>query len=482
MSARLAGRIWHSPTLTTWGSFLARGLSVVAVLPFVLTRLSTEEISLWYLFLTIMGLQLLIDMGFAATFTRAVAYAMGGAVSLSDFRDPLKKEDNTGRPNWETIEAIHGTMRTIYSRLALLWFGLLAALGTWAVARPVSLVEDGWHAWTAWGIIAAASAYRLYGNRYSAFLQGLNKVALHRRTEMLVWIFSIVISISALLAGGGLLGLVAAMQACIVLGVLVNRYLCGRTEERRVRRFRSKALDQKVFSDLWPSVWRSGLGILMSAGLVQGSGIFYAQVGATDEVASYLIALNLMRNINQFSQAPFYSKIPLLARLRSEGDLARQRGVASRGMSISFWVMALGIVLVGIFAGPVFELIRSNADFVSQRLWALMGIAFFAERYGAMHIQLYSITNHIVWHKANGVTGLIFVLASAAMFDRLGVYAFPLAMLAANIGFYAWYSARHSYAAFHLKFREFELRTSVIPLALLAGYFMATLLILHTGL
>ncbi len=94
----------------------------------------------------------------------------------------------------------------------------------------------------------------------------------------------------------------------------------------------------------------------------------------------------------------------------------------------------------------------------------------FAERYGAMHLNLYSTTNHIISHVANGVSGVVFVVVSALLVPRAGVYAFPAGLLAGNLGFYAWYSALHSYRAFNLRFWSFERWSMLPPLTIVLLY------------
>ena len=88
-------KIWNSPTVMTWVSFLVRSLSLIVVLPLILTRFSTEEIALWYLFITIIGLQMFVDMGLSPTFSRVISYAMGGA-DVHDLKSPKNKKHSQG--------------------------------------------------------------------------------------------------------------------------------------------------------------------------------------------------------------------------------------------------------------------------------------------------------------------------------------------------------------------------------------------------
>lgn len=457
-----------SPTLMTWGSFATRSLSLIVVLPIVLNRLSTAEISLWYLFSTIIGLQLLADVGFSPTFSRVIAYGMGGlnTFEIKDLRD-FKKLPALAEANWETIEKICSTMRAVYLRLTVISILLLSTIGTWAMLRPISAMTDSTSGWIAWGVILVTSIFTLIGNTYNSYLQGINQIALLRRWEILTSLGAIGTSLIVLLAGGGLLGLVVANQVWLILNILRNYWLCLKVEGSRFQNFTGQKIDRAVFEAVWPSAWRSGLGVFMGYGLVQISGIIYAQFGTASGVASYLLALRLMQMISQFSQAPFYSKLPLLARLRSEGNLKKQIQVAKRGMSLAYWIYVLGFIGLGLFATPLIKLIGSNAEFVSPLLWGIMGLSMFAERYGGMHIQLYSTTNHVIWHIANGISGLIYLLFIAVSFKDFGVYAFPSGSLVGYLAFYCWYSAIHSYKAYHITFWAYESKVSLPPLLIL---------------
>lgn len=476
-SQRFFNRFWNSPTLMTWGSFITRSLSLIIVLPLILTRLSTEEIALWYIFNTIIGLQLLADVGFSPTFSRVIAYGIGGLSTheLKNFCN-IKKSPSPREPNWETIEKICSTMQAIYLRLTTISIILLATLGTWALIKPISTIADVTSGWIAWGVILLTSTATLLGNTYNSYLQGVNQIALLRRWETLTSLGAIGTCFLVLLLGGDLLELVIANQSWLVLNILRNRWLCRKIENCRFRQFSYKKIDPIVFEAVWSSAWRSGLGAFMSYGLFQLSGIIYAQVGTASVVASYLLALRLIQMVSQFSQAPFYSKLPVLAKLRSEGNLEQQVSVAKRGMVLAYWTYVAGFIGLGIFATPLLKLIGSNAEFVSPLLWGLMGLGIFAERYGAMHINLYSTTNHIINHIANGVSGVIYLVVSLTLFQQFGVYAFPVGTLAGYLGFYCWYSAIHSYRAFGLKFWEFERLAMLKPLAVVVIYFIGTLL------
>ena len=469
-------RVWTSPTLMTWGSHLSSSLSLLLVVPLILTRLHTADIALWYLFSTMIVLEGLVDIGFSPTFTRVLAYAIGGRTP-HQLRDlPQQVVNTSGEPNWQTIAEICATMRVIYTRLTLAVVVALGTFGTWAVTRPIAQSQDATTAWMAWGVILLGSTVVLRGNTYSAYLQGMNQIALLRRWEALTGLGAALTSFSVLLLGGGLLGLVIAHQSWMILSVLRNRWLCRALDDGRFRTFSSRTIHADVMRAVWPSAWRSGLGVAMSHGLIQLSGVIYAQLGATDRVATYLLSLRFIDLVSRFSRAPFYSKLPLLARLHAQGNTETQVQLARRGMTLSHWSFVVGFIGLGLFAPPLLVFIRSNATFADPMLWTLLGAGILVERYGAMHIQLYSTTNHIIWHIANGVSGVIYVLVSLLLYRRLGVYAFPLGILVAYLGFYSWYAAKHSYQRFNLRFWSFERRPLLQPLSVMTLYVVVQLL------
>lgn len=460
----------------TWGSFVSRSLSLVIVLPLILNRLSTEEIALWYLFSTVISLQLLADVGFCPTFSRVIAYGMGG-LTTSELKNlsNIKSLSSPREPNWETIEKVCSTMQAIYLRLTVISIFLLATLGTWALVKPISASADVNSGWIAWGVILLASTFTLLGNTYNSYLQGVNQIALLRRWEILLSIGAIGSIFLVLNLGGGLLELVIANQGWLVLNIIRNRWLCRSIENEHFKQFTKKEIDPVVFKAVWSSAWRSGVGVFMGYGLIQLSGVVYAQIATASGVASYLLALRLIQMVSQFSQAPFYSKLPVLAKLRSEGNLEQLIEVAKRGMFLSYWTYAIGFIGIGMLANPLLKLIGSNAEFAGPILWGVMGLSVFTERYGSMHIQLYSTTNHIIWDIANGVTGIIYLIASLFLFKIIGVYSFPVGTLTANLGFFCWYSAKHSYREFGINFWRFESFVVFPPIIVVTIYIVTSL-------
>lgn len=458
-------RLWHSPTATTWGSLLVRLSAMLVVLPVVLVRFAPADVALWQLFSTLFTLAMMLDFGLAPTFARLLAFARGG-ISLQEMANMQRSTASAARaPDPAVAQAVVSALRWLYPRLAVGATAVLALLGTWGLVRPVAQASDAQAAWAAWALVLATTGVALWGGAYAAALQGMDKIALMRRWEVATGMGQIVTSLLVLMLGGHLLALVAAYQAWAVVGALRNRWLL-RSEHPQLFVL-PPARHPEVMRVMWPPAWRSGLGVLMCQGVIQASGMVYSQLAPAAEVAAYLLALRLAMMISQFCQAPFYSKLPRMAELQAAGQQTQQLRLAQRGMRIAYWVFVAGALLVAVSAEPLLAAVSSRTPFVPMGVWALLALAFIAERFGAMHLQLYSLTNHIVWHIANGATGLVMMVAATLAYQRLGVYAFPAAMFLAYSTVYCVYSAGRTRAAFNLSLLSFESRTAVPAAAVL---------------
>lgn len=463
MPAGRLGRIWRSPTANTWASFFARALGTLLLLPLALKRLPVEDFNVWALFSMLVGLSLLIDMGFCLTFVRAIATSLAGAGTPAAFE--RHSAPVTGKAsNWELLTRVVACMRFVYGRLAWGYLLLLIVVGSLALARPISLTLHPASAWAAWAIMIAGGFVAFRASYLGVVLQGLNEIALIRRWEAVIALGMTVSGSVVLYFHGSLLMLVIATQVWAPVGVWRNILLCKRVAGGRLASLPAAGRDPELLGILWPPTWRSGVGVLMSFGLIQATGLIQAQFVSAATSASYLLCLRLMQQISAFSQAPFYSKLAVLPRLRTERRIPELVELAGRGMRLSLWAYVAGFAAAG-FLGPVLlRLIGSAVQFPRMEVFILFGVVFGIERYAAMYLNLYNITNDVITHIANGVTGLLCIAFILLLWPFAGELGLPLGLLVGYAAFYAWFPVRCAYREFGMSFWHFEARNSLGPL------------------
>lgn len=453
----------------TWSSSGVRSLNILLVLPLVVTRFEAAEIALWYLFTALIQLQLLADFGFSPTFVRVFSYAKGGlgVESLADQRRP--NAPTRPDPNWEAVGLIWSTVRTVYGRLTLGACAGLLLFGTPFVYGPILETESPEAGFLAWGVILCASLVILRGNSYAAYLNGLDHVALVRRWEGLVGLAAILTQAAVLVGGGGVLALTIAHQSWMVFNVLRN-WLLARWVEGGVLKTFDESTDPRVLAAVWPSAWRSGVGVALGTLPLPLTGMLFAQLASPVRSAQYLLSINVLGSIRGFAMAPFYSRLPLMARLRGQARLDELAAVARRGMLWSYWTFAALHIGMGVVGGSVLALLGANSTLVPLQVWAAFGLAMLAERYGAMHLHLYSTTNDVLWHVANGVSAVVIVLAAVLAYPAIEILAFPLAILCAYVLFYVPYIVPRSLTSVRVSWRAFDLPALSGPLIVMAGF------------
>ncbi len=467
---RLWLRAWNSPTITTWGSFIAQSLSLVLVLPLLLTRFSEAEIALYYILATIWSLLMVPDFGFAPTFIRVLSYAKGGKV-LPPGPDDQDNAPGSGQLNRESAAAVVSTMVALYLAIGMVLFVLLAICGPFFLRNPTTEALPSRDVWICWSAVVINGTLMFYGQIFSNYLQGMNRVALYRRWDAIFAVGTVLVNFGILLAGLGIVELVVWVYTSGgLITLLRNRYLSLRIEEGLWKQLPRPRFDRAMLRYVWPASWRSGLGVFMGNGTLQGSSLVYAKFGPPGDVATYLFSLRILMVIHQFSRAPFYSRIPQLAAAYAAGARDELLRGIRRGMMISYWTYVPPVILAGLTAPVILGWMGSRTEFASPSLWALMGGAFLIDRFSAMHIQVYSLSNRILWHIVNGVTGILFVAAAVILFPSIGIYALPAGYLAATALFYAWYAPLHSCRMLNRPFITFESRLFFPPLMLMTLY------------
>lgn len=467
MLRRTARAAWSSPTVMTWGSLMIRMGGLALLLPLVLTRLDTKQVLVWQMLSTITMMVNWTDFGFSPTFSRIIAFARGGgtlrdlyAAQPGKAKWPVSDEEATTPLD---IGAVLGTQRSIYRRLIVCAMLVALVFGTGVLWKPVLALAHPSDGWLAWAFTAVAALLTLANGANVSVLTGFDRIATARRVEAACGVLQLGSTSMVTLAGGGLVAIVACYSFWLIPMMLANRHnvtQLGLDLSAATRR----GLNRGIFQAVWPAAWRSGIGILMSTGIIQASGLIYAQIATAQAATAYLLALRIFTAISQISQAPFYSRLPAMAHARGKQNFAEVASLAKRGMAMAHWTFVAGVLMVTIVAPWALQLIGSSVHWPPYSLAALLGVAFFAERYGAMHMQLYSLTNHIIWHLVNGATGIAMVMAFLALWPIMGAQALPTAMLFGYLGVCTWYASSQALRSLnHLRW-PFEKATTLWPL------------------
>jgi hypothetical protein len=452
-------RIWESPGWMTSVNTLARILALLAVLPIVLRQFSPGDISLYYLLSSVITLQMLAAGGFVPTFARFISQVIAGVSEEEIGRHVVgTPRVFASSPEFDRVllAKIVSTLSRVFLVLSLMMFPLEAVLGTLMLAAPVSLSSSPERAWIAWGVVAVITPISLFASQYSSVLQGLNRVAQEQRWSAVFVIVGSICGVIALACGGDLLVLIAVNQFWQLISFFRLRWLCSIALREQGIAGANVGFSADIFRAVWPSSWRSMLGVASAAGIAAGSGFLFAQRMPAAELSRFLLGQRIMMVVSEVSRAPFYSRIPVLNAMRAKGDIDGLLRSSQQAMQYSYAAFMLLFLVIPVCAAFAFPLIGSNTEFPAVGFWCLLGLSVLVERTGAMHLQVYSTTNDIVWHRLNGYTGLVWITLMLMLIPVIGIFSYPVAMLLANCAVYTQMSLRLSVRSLGCHIREFE--------------------------
>lgn len=456
-------RIYHSAVVMSWANQMSKVLAQAVILPIMFVKFNEPETNLWLLFLSLFALTNLGDIGFNSSFVRLYSYAYGGAgrKELKSYSDPNKLLSKR-TTDWNVLADIYQTSKIIYSLLTLFVFIILAVISFFLFRKPISEIShplDGYFALT-FSIISIC--FFFIGHIYDTYIQGLQKVADYQRWQGILGFLSIGLSIISIYLFNNIFYLVIAYRCPYILSFFVNKLLLMNILKKLSVPQLKGEYSKLIFDSIWPAAWRTGIGKFTNYGIVEFSGLILAQFSSTLVTSNYLLSVRVLQMIKRFSNVFINSKIPKMALLRSNGQIKALENIVSRSYSNSNWFFVIIFSFIISFAPILFELINSSQYFSKPYLWYLMGIAFFADRFGNNHLQIFNTTNIIVGHKLSAISGIIQILFIFLTYKFLNIYAFPVGIALGYILYFNWNSAKLSYQSLKSNFVDFERRGSLL--------------------
>ena len=429
-------RLLNSPTLMTLGNLVVKSSSLVILLPIILTSFSEAEITFWYSCATIISLQLLLDFGLNPTFTRYVAYGVGGA-SVNELLNDNIKYANQGNVNVRTIETISYISKIFYSRLSLISVLFIGFLGTWLIYEKLLISGNFTASVITWLFVILTAGISLCGNIFCVVLQGYGSIAVVQRTQMLCALGAIFTSALIALMTHNIFLTVVSFYSWNYLYLFIYRKKfkqLGVNSSKGIH-LGSEVDDFTLF--ILSKCWKSGVGVLASLGVIQLSALVVVKMFSPTISSMYMITLQMIRAISSFSQAPFYSQLPKWAKQYVSKDERRTlpKDINSRVL-VSLLVFVGLFVIVSLAFPLLFVIIDSKVEFPNSEFWLLVGAAFLLERFCSMMLQIYTLTGDVIWHKVNLTTSAIMILFSFILVPIFGVSGLPFSMFLAYLLYY----------------------------------------------
>ena len=457
----------HSSIFNSWFSNIVILFSFLIAIPIVITKLSVEEINVWFLFASIVALSQGVLFGFNGTFARFIAYSNSG-IKISEFRDLKSKKKSQFNEIIDIYEVgrIFFLMKKVYIFLSIIYALIIFSVGYFALYKPIESLTVQNDGWIAAFIVALSTITTLTLGYYQVFLEGINKVALVQRTMGVVNMIGLLFILGVLFLHPTLVSIILVYQLVAMCATLSIVFF-GKKEFKKLKIDKDvDRFDKELFLIVWESAWKSGITTIVANVVKHISAILVAQLFTPSASASFLFTKRIFDIIERFTMITFQARIPMIARYRGRGDFDLLMPYLKQTQYISYGVFLLGYTAILVGGDYILSLIKSNVELGNISLIILFSFATFLSRYGGMSLAIANQSNHVIEHINAIVGSVVFFVVVYLFYDYLSINVFPFAQIIAFL-FVVYLFIKNVYPTIHTTFFEYEKKVLLPMLGIL---------------
>lgn len=365
------------------------------------------------------------------TFSRMIAFAMGGATDLSPIKNEVQKRAN-GQPNWPLIERAYATTGALNALLALLVALLALGMGWYGLEVMLTDYRDARGVWAAFTVVIFSQSVVFWFQRYQIALKGMNYVALSNRWDVVFSLLSVIGGVVVLHLGGSIFQLAQTMQGIVLLSVVQNRFLLRSLEEGNFKHFKAWKLDRQMLTWAWEPAWRGFVVSFANSGTFQIAAVFCARYLSVGEAASILLTMRLANTLQGMSNAPLMSHTPRIARLFSEGNIDNLSIFISRKLFICQTAFAASLVSLAILGPLALEWMDANAELISAELMSAFALFLLVNNFLRLALIIPAAANHIVCVERQIISLAIALPVLYVLMPVLGIWGLIIGIFIPN--------------------------------------------------
>ena len=430
-------RLRNSAVVWSWISNGIRLTSGLLLLPLVLRELSTADLGMYYVLLSLVALAPIIDFGFGPTMGRFVGYAVGGAEILHAHGPPTPGK--AGTPNYDLLWQLLYTTRRLYRYLALAILVIMGIWGTYLVELRIDETSSPLITRLAWAVTLVSTASDIYWNWWTTYLLGLNEVRAAARIGALAITVKFVLAAAMLCGGAGLLSVpVATFFSCVL-----QRWLARRLCLAKLQGHPPPAVIEvkKFLRILWPNSWRLGVQYVSGYLTVNANTAICVATFGLAANAKYGLSVQIMGIATGMAAVWPNTKFPLINQCHARRDYAELRRILWPRVWLQT-ITFLGLAGAAVLLGPlILGWLRSHKEMLSSTwLWTLMLWTFLDMQFTTWGT-LIATGNRLTYLWPTVATNILSLMLSLALvhFTSLGLGALVLGPLLAGVVFNYWY-------------------------------------------
>lgn len=393
-------------------SYLARFFSLatsLVVLPFMLNKLTAEEVGLNYLMFSVSSLVTLLDFGFVYQFGRNFTYVYSGAQKL--LKEGIEEPHGSNEINYKLLSTLLKTAKFVYAILSTICFILMITFGTVYVYHSTEGFTLVPHSLIIWIIFSISTYFNIYFCYYNSLLTGSGKIKENNIATILSKSIYLFIAFTLLYLGYGLFSVVIA-NLCAPFAQRLYSHRCFYTVD-----LKSKLIGdikhseiKELFLTIWYNSKKLGVHCLGNYAISNANTFLIGLFLPLPIVASFGLLKQLVATIQNIAQVPYTTYQPMLAYYKVNNEMKQLKVLTLKTMGVYWFVMLSGCTLLLILAPYILSLIGSNTKLPNNSIIIIYSVAILLEGNHNNCTTLITVFNKIPYFKANLITGFIIVL------------------------------------------------------------------------
>ena len=397
-----------------WGylsQFLQYGAALL-VLPLLLRKLSSAELGVWYVFMTISALVSMLDMGLTPTLSRNVSYALSGVKRLQ--KNGFEVVAQADSVDYGMLRAMISASRSIFFWISVIALILLVLPGSVYILRVAEDQIEPHRVLYAWAIFVLASVINLFYKCYTPLLQGSGKFTEFYKSNAVANLGFVVVSAVLLQANLGLLAVALGYLASALLGRWLSwRYFYDESFKAHLDRAPTAAVGKvEVLGVLWHNAWRLGLCVIGAFFILRANTLLASVYLGLATTAAYALTLQVFAVVQSVSTVVFNVQLPKLARYRVTDQHQLFRQTMEQGLGKSLGLFTMGTLLLVWLGAPLIQAIGGKTQLLPVPLLAWVGLMTLLELSHSLAAGVITTGNQVPFVKPALLSGLAVVLSS----------------------------------------------------------------------
>jgi O-antigen/teichoic acid export membrane protein len=423
-----------------YGATFLKIAASALLLPFILRMMPPAMVGIWSIFMTITAFTSLLDFGFNSSFARNVTYIFSGVKTLKVNGYENVYENNL-TVDYGLLKGVITAMKWFYTRVAILLFLLLTTLGTYYIYTLLqNYKSDHNEVYISWVILCIINSYNLFTLYYDSLLQGKGLVKKSKQVIIVGQTVYLVIGAILILAGNGLIAIVSAQAASVIIVRWLSHHYFF-TKEIKQKLYNAITIPKaEILKAITPNAVKIGLTSL-GGFMVQRSAIVIGSLYLPlQDIASYGITMQLIAVIAGLGGIYIATYQPKIAQLRVKENKLKIRELYFKGEIILFTTYIVSGICLLLFGELALKIIGSKTLLLPNLLLGLILITSFLETNLSIAGTILLSKNIVPFFKASLISGgsIIVGLLLLFQFTNGGLLIMICVPLFVDIAYQAW--------------------------------------------